>query len=295
MGDVAAVLQNYTAFIDQEMDRYLPSSTTYPQALMESMRYSVFAGGKRLRPGLVLVTAKACRATERVAVVPACALEFVHTYSLIHDDLPAMDDDDYRRGKLTNHKVFGEAHAVLAGDALLTLAFELLTTGELTDAIKVRLISELAVASGAFGMVGGQAADILQEGRTVSKRDVEYIHRHKTGALLRASVRMGAICADAAPDLLQALTSYAEAVGLAFQIADDILDVIGDAKTLGKETGADVALQKATWPALFGIEASQAKVDQLTKQALDILPDASSSFDPSQLAEIAVWLSHRDY
>ncbi len=295
MVDVAAVLQNYTILIDQEMDRFLPSSTTYPQPLMESMRYSVFAGGKRLRPGLILVTAKACGLNEDVALTPACALEFIHTYSLIHDDLPAMDNDDYRRGKLTNHKVFGDAQAVLAGDALLTLAFEVLTLGELPDAIKVRLISELAFASGAFGMVGGQAADIMQEGRTVSKRDVEYIHRHKTGALLRASVRMGAICADASKELLQALTTYAEAIGLAFQIADDILDVIGDAESLGKETGADAALQKATWPALFGLEASQAKVDQLTKQALDSLPKASSSFDPSQLAEIAVWLSHRDH
>lgn len=295
MGDVAAVLRNYKDLLDQEMDRYLPSSTTYPEQLMEAMRYSVFAGGKRLRPGLVLLTAKACGADESTALAPACALEFVHTYSLIHDDLPAMDNDDYRRGKLTNHKVFGEAQAILSGDALLTIAFEVLTMGQLTDSIKVRLVSELAIASGAFGMVGGQAADIVQEGHLVSKSDVEYIHRHKTGALVRASVRMGAISAYASEELLQPLTTYAEDIGLAFQIADDILDVIGDAAALGKETGADIALQKATWPALFGIEASQAMVRQLTDHAIRSLPHPSSLFDPSQLKELALWLSQRDH
>ena len=295
MNDVASSLQTFARLVEQDMTRYLPGTDIYPQALHEAMRYSVFAGGKRLRPGLLLLTTEACQGSVDEALPAASAIEFVHTYSLIHDDLPAMDNDDYRRGKLTNHRVFGEANAILAGDALLTLAFEVVTTGTLDDRNKVRLVSELASASGVSGMVGGQAADILQEGSEVTPDIVHYIHRHKTGALVRAAVRMGAIAAKAPEELLQAVTAYAEAIGLAFQITDDILDVVGDSATLGKDTGADAALQKATWPAVYGLKESRNMVQKLTEKAIAAISLPSDSFDPTHLFDLALWLSTRDH
>ncbi|MBX6396040.1 MAG: polyprenyl synthetase family protein, partial [Alicyclobacillaceae bacterium] len=232
-------------------------------------RYSLFAGGKRLRPVLAMAACEGAGGAARDALPAACALEMVHTYSLIHDDLPAMDDDDYRRGKPTSHRVFGEALAILAGDALLTAAFSVLSKASLPAATRVRLIEELADASGKDGMVGGQVIDIDATGSgsddPVVLRD---LHERKTGALIVAAVRMGGICAGADETVLEILTAYGRAVGLAYQIVDDLLDVEGDSRVLGKPVGRDVALQKLTWPAVHGVEAARREVDRLTRSAV---------------------------
>jgi geranylgeranyl diphosphate synthase type II len=252
------------------------------------MRYSVFSGGKRLRPVLCLTTAQACGAPLESALPAACALELIHTYSLIHDDLPAMDDDDLRRGRPTSHKVFGEAIAILAGDGLLTLAFGVLAQSASPPETVVRLVRELAEAAGAAGMVGGQAADMMSEGKIVDGRTLEYIHAHKTGALLRASVRMGAVAAGAPEATLLHLTRYAEDIGLAFQIMDDLLDA---SELAG--AGGDIAHQKATYPALYGEEASRRMIENLTRRALDELEQ--SGVRPDRLAELARFMACREY
>src|SRR6266446_3495101 len=252
------------------LDQLLPAPDSYPPLLMEAMRYSVFAGGKRLRPILTLAAADAVGG-ESEAVLPAAgALEYIHTYSLIHDDLPAMDDDDYRRGRLTNHKVFGDAMAILAGDALLTHAFRLIA-GNVDGASDARVIAdvvaEIAEAAGTDGMVGGQVVDIESEGKTVSAETLDYIHTRKTAALIRASLRVGAMLAGAKPDALKAITRAGDALGLAFQIVDDILDVEGSLEELGKTAGSDQRKQKATYPALHGLEASRRRARQLIEDA----------------------------
>ncbi|MFB3825268.1 MAG: polyprenyl synthetase family protein [Bryobacteraceae bacterium] len=245
--------------VDAELDRLVPPESTPPDTIHRAMRYSLFAGGKRIRPILCMEAARVVGDDAGAAVSAACALELIHTYSLIHDDLPALDNDDYRRGKLTCHKVFGEAMAILAGDALLTLAFEVLSKLEgLEDARKVRMIAELASASGTVGgMIGGQVFDLEGEGKPPEAQLLECIHRAKTGALLRCSLRMGAVWAGADEAQYGALSCYGEHVGLAFQIVDDILDVEASSEELGKTAGKDAQQQKITFPAVYGLEESR--------------------------------------
>ena len=254
-------LRTQQELIDRHLDRLVPGESVPPETIHRAMRYSLFAGGKRIRPILFL---EACRSvagdlpTDHAAADAACSLQFIHTYSLIHDDLPALDNDDYRRGKLTNHKVFGEAMAILAGDSLLTIAFEVLAKlAHPTPDRKVRMIAELATASGTVGgMIGGQVADIEGEGKPPDAELLETIHRAKTGALLRASVRMGAIYGGASDQQVEALSCYGEHIGLAFQIVDDILDVEESSEALGKTAGKDVAQGKITFPAVYGLAKS---------------------------------------
>jgi len=255
--------------VEKALDEYLPSAETYPPVIHEAMRYSITAGGKRLRPVLTLATAEALGKDPGPVMPAACAIELIHTYSLVHDDLPAMDNDDYRRGKLTSHKVYGEAIAILVGDSLLTLAFELLArTGEYISADNVlRVIAEVSRACGTYGLIGGQVADLSFENSPITPGDLDYIHSHKTGALYRVAVRTGAILSGASEEELQHLTSYAENLGLAFQIIDDILDVEGDAEKLGKPTGSDEKNMKATYPALYGLEAAREKAGEVAGQA----------------------------
>jgi geranylgeranyl diphosphate synthase type II len=245
--------------IDCELDRLVPAESVPPETIHRAMRYSLFAGGKRIRPLLCLAAANAVSDASDGAVSAACTLEFIHTYSLIHDDLPALDNDDYRRGKLTCHKVFGDAMAILAGDALLTLAFQVLSAGlKVSDRQRTLLAAELSTASGTVGgMIGGQVADLEGEGQPPNAALLESIHRAKTGALLRASVRMGAIYAGATPGQLSALSSYGEHIGLAFQMIDDILDVEESSEALGKTAGKDAQQQKITFPAVYGLAESR--------------------------------------
>ena len=256
--------------VDAELDRLTPAETTLPEVIHRAMRYSLFAGGKRIRPVLCLEAARAV-AGEDVEGIQAVAasLELVHTYSLIHDDLPALDNDDLRRGRPTNHKVFGEAMAILAGDALLTLAFEVL--GRTGDA---RLVQELASASGTVGgMIGGQVHDLEGENATPTAELLERIHRAKTGALLRASVRLGALHAGATAEQLDALSRYGEHAGLAFQIVDDVLDIEQSSETLGKTAGKDAEQHKITFPAVYGLAASKRMADEQRRLAHEALAE----------------------
>jgi geranylgeranyl diphosphate synthase type II len=256
-------LRDYLAqqqkLVDAHLDRLVPPETQAAQTIHRAMRYSLFAGGKRIRPILCLEAARASGEEPAAAhFTAACSLEFIHTYSLIHDDLPALDNDDYRRGKLTCHKVFGEAMAILAGDSLLTLAFEVLAAMDIADDRKSRMIAELASAAGTVGgMIAGQVADLEGEGQPPTAELLESIHRAKTGALLRASLRLGAICAGAADPQYQALSCYGEHIGLAFQIVDDILDVEESSEALGKTAGKDAQQHKITFPAVYGVEESR--------------------------------------
>ncbi len=250
--------------VDAALDRWVPPKDENPATIHGAMRYSLFAGGKRIRPLLAIAAAQAVSDAPVGIESCACALEMIHTYSLIHDDLPALDNDDFRRGRPTCHKVYGDAMAILAGDALLTLAFEVLAKMEQADASKrIELVRELATASGTVGgMIGGQVNDIEGEGKHPTAHLLESIHRAKTGALLRASVRMGAIYAGAAADQLAALTSFGEHIGLAFQIVDDILDVEQSSEALGKTAGKDAAQKKITFPAVYGIERSREMAEE---------------------------------
>ena len=261
--------------VEASLDVWLPALDSYPPTLMEAMRYSVFAGGKRLRPILLLAATEAVGGDTAAVLPAACALEFIHTYSMIHDDLPAMDDDSYRRGKLTNHKVYGEALAILAGDGLLTHAFEVLSSPSLAEYFPAPLLLQvtyrLARAAGSFGMIGGQVVDILSEGQTVPLAVLEYIHRHKTAALIEAAVVMGAILGGGTPTQVRALETYGHSVGWAFQITDDILDIEGDAALLGKEVGRDAQHDKVTYPAILGVEASRQRAAELMQQGLQAL------------------------
>jgi geranylgeranyl diphosphate synthase type II len=280
--DLEAYLAVRRRAVDRALERVLPPSSAYPSTIHEAMRYSVFAGGKRLRPMLVIAGAEAVGG-EMFSVMPtACAFELVHTYSLIHDDLPAMDDDDYRRGRLTNHKVFGEAMAILAGDALLTLAFRLVAmnftegfgSGAFDPSRLRDVLLEITDAAGSVGMIGGQVVDIQSEGKSVDAETLMYIHRHKTAALIRAALRSGAVLAGAESAALQAITEAGERLGLAFQIVDDILDVEGSLEELGKAAGSDKRKKKATFPEQFGLEVSKQKAKALiedAKQALAVL------------------------
>jgi geranylgeranyl diphosphate synthase type II len=279
--------------IDRELDRLVPSETVPPEMLHRAMRYSLFAGGKRVRPVLCLEAAHAICDAPRGVETAACSLEFIHTYSLIHDDLPALDNDDYRRGKLTSHKVFGEAMAILTGDALLTLAFETLAKMDgVADDRKTRVIAELATAAGTVGgMIGGQVADLEGEGKPPDAQLLESIHRAKTGALLRASVRMGAIYAGADARQLDAISRFGEHVGLAFQIVDDILDVEESSEALGKTAGKDAQQHKITFPAVYGLEESHRMAQrerECAHRALAIFGERAQ-----RLRELADLIVHR--
>jgi geranylgeranyl diphosphate synthase type II len=279
--------------VDEALGRCLPGEETFPPVIFQSIRYSVFAGGKRIRPILCIAAAEAVGGLLEVVLPAACALELIHAYSLIHDDLPAMDNDEYRRGKLTNHRVFGEDIAILAGDALLTEAFHLLSGKDLADRVPaariLTVINEISEAAGYFGMVGGQVLDVEAEGKTVDLTALNNIHSRKTGAMIRAAVRGGAILAGADERRLQALSEFGSSLGLAFQIADDILDVEGDRELLGKETGADSARRKATFPALVGLEASKKKARELVERALEAIASFDGKADPLRwIAEFVV-------
>jgi geranylgeranyl diphosphate synthase type II len=270
--------------IDAELDRYLPAAERLPATLHQSMRYSIFAGGKRIRPLLVIAACEAVGGMLSNVLPAACALEMIHTYSLIHDDLPAMDDDDYRRGRLTNHKVFGEATAILAGDALLTQAFILLASvkpGESVSAAdRLRVLQIIATAAGSLGMVGGQVVDMESETKTVELPIVEYIHTHKTGALILAALQTGAILGGADSSAFAALTRYGECAGLAFQIADDVLDIVGEQSLLGKDVGSDVQRGKATYPALIGLAESRRRAEELRDLAIEALAPLGTEAEP---------------
>jgi geranylgeranyl diphosphate synthase, type II len=276
--------------VESALERLLPSEATQPPSIHVAMRYSVFAGGKRIRPILCLESARIFSSDAGPALHPACALEFIHTYSLIHDDLPALDNDDLRRGKPTCHKKFGEATAILAGDALLTLAFQ--TIGETPVAAdrRVGILQEISAAAGTVnGMVGGQVADLEAEGRNVGPEMLEYIHRSKTAALIRASVVSGALCAGASAEDVARLRRFGETIGWAFQVTDDILDVEESSAALGKTAGKDTAQRKATYPTVFGLERSHKIAKELAERAiLELEPYGGRAERLRQIAEYLV-------
>jgi geranylgeranyl diphosphate synthase, type II len=281
--------------VDAALDGYLAPANAYPPTIHEAMRYSVQAGGKRLRPILVIAGAEVAGGRMADVMPTACAFELIHTYSLIHDDLPAMDDDDYRRGRLTSHKVFGEAIAILAGDALLTHALGLVAAnfglGPARADVFPRLLGEITDAAGSRGMIGGQVVDIQSEGGEASAETLEYIHTHKTGALIRAALRAGALLAGASEAVLGGLTAYGERLGLVFQIVDDILDVEGSLETLGKTAGSDRRKKKVTYPDFHGLEASRARAAALTREAHAALAPLGRRAVP--LAALADFVLHR--
>jgi farnesyl diphosphate synthase len=262
-------LSSYRARANRALEACMPAAERAPAPLHEAMRYAVLDGGKRVRATLVYATGEAVGADAALLDAPACAVELIHAYSLVHDDLPAMDDDDLRRGKPTCHRAFGEANALLAGDALQTLAFEVLAEGGSKAQRGMEMMATLARASGSLGMAGGQAIDLAAVGRELSLDELENMHRRKTGALIRASVRLGALCGDDVDaGRLAQLDAYAACIGLAFQVRDDILDVEADTETLGKTQGADIALDKPTYPSLLGLEAAKRKADELHERAI---------------------------
>ena len=276
--------------VDAALERLLPAATAQPFSIHTAMRYSVFAGGKRIRPILCLETARIFAGDITPALYPACAIEFIHTYSLIHDDLPALDNDDLRRGKPTCHKKFGEAIAILAGDALLTLAFETIGTTPAAAERRAAILTELASAAGTInGMVGGQVADIEAEGKPIDPQMLEYIHCSKTAALIRASITAGALCAGASSDDVARLRRFGETIGWAFQVTDDILDVEESSAALGKTAGKDLAQKKATYPAVYGLERShQIANDLATKAVAELAPYTERAACLREIAEFLV-------
>src|SRR5437764_7785579 len=291
-------LKNYLVtrqkLIDRALDCYLPKANRKPPTLHQAMRYSLFAGGKRMRPILCLAAAEACRGKLNDALPIACALECIHTYSLVHDDLPSMDNDDFRRGRPTCHKVFGEGIAVLAGDALLTIAFEIVSRAKPRPRYDMStILREVAVAAGSQKLIAGQVADLEAEGKKVSLADLRYIHQNKTAAILTASVCLGAMSANATAKKLAATTQFGQHLGLAFQVIDDILDVTQTSEKLGKSAGKDVAAQKATYPAIISLEKSRAEAKRLTKQSHDALTIFGKKGDT--LHALANYLLEREY
>jgi geranylgeranyl diphosphate synthase, type II len=272
--DLGAYMKQRAGAVDAALERFLPAESDPPASLHRAMRYSVFAGGKRLRPVLVIAGAEAVGGHLDDVLPTACAMELIHTYSLVHDDLPAMDNDDFRRGVPTNHKVFGEAIAILAGDALLTLAFQLIGENFKGGRDAARLpdiLADVADAAGHAGMVGGQVADLESAGHSVRAETLDSIHLHKTGALIRASVRVGARICGATAAEIDALGAAGAALGLAFQIVDDVLDVVSSSAELGKTAGKDQTQRKATYPALHGLDASRARAAGLISDAEEAL------------------------
>ncbi|MGB9475158.1 MAG: polyprenyl synthetase family protein [Candidatus Udaeobacter sp.] len=281
--------------IDRALDRYLPKAITKPATLHRAMRYSLFAGGKRLRPILCLAAAEACRGRIDNALPLACAIECIHTYSLVHDDLPSMDNDDFRRGRPTCHKVFGEGIAVLAGDALLTIAFEIVSAAKPTPRYDISiLLREVAFAAGSQRLIAGQVADLEAEGKSVKRDQLRFIHENKTAAILKTAVRLGAMSANAEAKRLAGITQFGERLGLAFQVIDDILDVTQTSEILGKSAGKDVAAKKATYPAVIGLEKSRAEARRLTRQAHDALSIFRGG-DADALHALANYLLEREY
>jgi len=279
------------------MLNFLPQGKAYPVSIHEAMRYSLLAGGKRLRPVLVMAAAEAVGGNRHSILPFAIAAELIHTYTLIHDDLPALDNDDLRRGKPTNHKVFGEAVAILAGDALLTQAFIIMTRAVGMETVPPELIlratHEMAGALGSTGMIGGQVVDLESEGKKINPETLEYIHIYKTGFLIRACIRCGGILGQATEEQVSSLSRFGSHIGLAFQIIDDILDVIGDQEKLGKDIGSDLNKDKATYPALYGLEESRSKAEDLIKESLDCLKKFDNRADP--LREIARFFVQRTF
>jgi geranylgeranyl diphosphate synthase type II len=276
--------------VDAALEKLLPAENAQPPSIHTAMRYSVFAGGKRIRPILCLETARIFSAAVTPALHPACAIECIHTYSLIHDDLPALDNDDLRRGKPTCHKKFGEATAILAGDALLTLAFEIIGATPVAAERRVAILAEVAASAGAMnGMVGGQVADLEAEGKPVSPQMLEYIHRSKTAALIRASIAAGALCAGASTEDVSRLRRFGESIGWAFQVTDDILDVEESSAALGKTAGKDIAQQKATYPAVYGLPRSHEIAKELaTKAIAELAPYGERAARVREIAEFLV-------
>lgn len=292
--DLKRYLAAKAAEVDAAMDEFLPKAKARPATIHAAMRYAVFAGGKRLRPVLCLAAAEACGGEVSAALAPACALELMHTYSLVHDDLPAMDNDDLRRGRPTCHKVYGEGMAVLCGDALLTEAFVVLAKTPAAKRYGVReYVAELAETGGSRKLIGGQVMDLEGEGKPLTKRDLIRIHEAKTAALLTASLRLGAMTANATSTKLEALTSFGYNLGLAFQVIDDILDVTQTTEVLGKTAGKDQAVEKTTYPAVIGLEASRKEAAKLTKAAMAALKPFGKK--ASRLEEIAAYLLQREY
>ena len=283
-----------TSEVDAALDGFLPKAKERPATIHAAMRYSVFAGGKRLRPVLCLAAAEACGGEISAALAPAAAVELMHTYSLVHDDLPAMDDDDLRRGRPTCHKIYGEAMAVLCGDALLTESFLVLAKTTPTKRYGTReYLSELAESGGSRKLIGGQVMDIEGEGKPLNKRDLVRIHEAKTAALLTTALRLGAMTANATPAKLHALTDFGRALGLAFQVIDDILDVTQSTEVLGKTAGKDQAVEKSTYPSLLGLNASRKEAARLTRAAMTALEPLETH--GLRLREIAAYLLEREY
>ena len=289
-------LQNRSALVDQALERWMPGEEVLPRSLHQAMRYSVFAGGKRLRPILMIAACESLGGHAGQVLHAACAMEMIHTYSLIHDDLPAMDDDDFRRGRPTNHKVYGEATAILAGDALLTEAFRILADAEANRSVPpatvIKVIELVARYAGSQGMVGGQVVDMESEGKEIDFPTLEYIHTHKTGGLILASVQVGALLGGANDSQVAAIKRFGGAVGLAFQIADDILDVVGDQQHLGKNVGSDQARGKATYPAQLGLDEARQRADELCGIAISALAPLGESAEILQ--ELARYIVNRD-
>lgn len=280
--------------VDRALDRFLPKASTPPATIHKAMRYSLFAGGKRLRPILCLAAAEACGGKIGAALPLACAIECIHTYSLVHDDLPSMDNDDLRRGRATCHKVFGDGIAILAGDALLTIAFEIAAQSKATKRYDLReIFREIATAAGSQKLIAGQVADLEAEGRRINRAQLRYIHENKTAALLTASVRLGAMAANASTKQLTAITAFGRALGLAFQVIDDILDVTQTSEKLGKSAGKDVAAKKATYPAVIGLEKSRAEARRLTSEAHRALKSLGEN--AIVLRALADYLLQREY
>ncbi|EDX78355.1 polyprenyl synthetase superfamily [Coleofasciculus chthonoplastes PCC 7420] len=292
--DLSTYLKERKAQVEAALDRSLPLG--YPEKIYEAMRYSLLAGGKRLRPILCLATCELMGGTMEMAMPTACALEMLHTMSLIHDDLPAMDNDDYRRGKLTNHKVYGEDMAILAGDGLLAYAFEYVATqtqGVPAERV-LQVIARLGRTVGAAGLVGGQVVDLESEGKSdIQEETLHYIHTHKTGALLETCVVCGGILAGATDADIERLSRYAQNIGLAFQIIDDILDITATQEELGKTAGKDLQAQKATYPSLWGLEASKAKAQELIEEAIAQLEPFGERSQP--LIALANFITARTY
>ncbi len=291
--ELKKIWQERSALVEEQLVKELNEANPLDKTLCESMKYSLMAGGKRLRPVLLMAAADAVGAKGTDYLTTGCAMEMIHTYSLIHDDLPAMDDDDYRRGKLTNHKVYGAGMATLAGDALLTLAFEVMLRQQGVSAEKlVQVVREISTAAGPDGMVGGQALDMESEDKQISMETMKNIHLGKTGALFRAAIRSGAILGGASEEALQALTVYADNFGLAFQITDDILDVIGDEQVIGKPVGSDEKNHKSTYVTLTSLEEAQ----KLAQEAVDTAIDALKIFgaEADFLRELVAFLVKRN-
>ena len=283
--------------IDERMLSFLPQGKAYPESIHEAMHYSLLAGGKRLRPVLVMAAAEAVGGDRHTILPFAIAAELIHTYTLIHDDLPALDNDDLRRGKPTNHKVFGEAIAILAGDALLTQAFIIMTRAAGMETVPPECIlkatHEMAGALGSTGMIGGQVVDLESEGKRINSETLEYIHIYKTGFLIRACIRCGGVLSQASKGQLSSLSSFGAHIGLAFQIIDDILDITGDQEKLGKDIGSDLTKNKATYPALYGLEESKRKAEELVEESIDCLNEFDDRADP--LREIARFFVQRTF